>query len=235
MTAAEVMAELQTVGTDQTKKTFLRHGAREPFFGVKVADLKAIVKRVKTNHPLALELYATGNSDAMYLAGLIADPQAMTKADLNRWVKAAYWHMLSEYTVPWVAAESRFAAELAAEWVNAKSEQVRAAGWSTYSSYVGITPDDDLDLDALTGLLARVKREIRTAPSRVPYTMNGFVIAVGGYVALLTELAVATAEAIGKVEVDMGDTACKVPVAADSIRKVQAAGGVGRKRKTARC
>ncbi len=47
MTTEEILSELQQMGSEQTKKTWARHGAREPFFGVKVGDMKTIVKRVK--------------------------------------------------------------------------------------------------------------------------------------------------------------------------------------------
>jgi len=47
MTLHEVMRELEAMGNEQTKKIFLRHGAKEPFFGVKVGDLKKIVKKSK--------------------------------------------------------------------------------------------------------------------------------------------------------------------------------------------
>ena len=84
----------------------MRHGAREPFYGVKVEDLKKLQKRIKKDHALALALYDTGNSDAMYLAGLIAEPAKMKKADLQRWVKNAYWHMLSDCAVALAASVS---------------------------------------------------------------------------------------------------------------------------------
>lgn len=233
MTAAEVMAELEAKGSAQTKKTFLRHGAREPVFGVKVADLKVLLKRIRVDHKLAQELYATGNSDAMYLAGLVADPPRATKAELNRWVKAAYWRYLSEHTVPGVAAESPHAVELALAWMDAKPEGVRAAGWSTYSSHVAVSPDESLDLPQIAGLLDRVRTDMASASDRVRYTMNGFVIAVGGYVAPLTGAAKATAKALGKVTVDMGDTDCKVPEAGPYIDAMLARGV--KKRKSARC
>lgn len=51
----------------------------------------------------------------------------------------------------------------------------------------------------------------------------------------LTDQALKTAERIGPVEVDMGDTACKVPFAPDYIRKIQQRGAVGKKRKTVKC
>ena len=89
----------------------------------------------------------------MYLAGLIADPAKMTKADLRKWVKAAYWHMLSCYTVPWVASESRFGRELALEWIDTRPEQIAPPGWSTYASLVAIKPDAELDLAEIERLL----------------------------------------------------------------------------------
>lgn len=235
MTLDEVMAELQRRGNEQTKTTFLRHGAKEPIFGVKVGDLKVIQKRVKVDHELALALYATGNSDAMYLAGLIADPPKMTKAQLNKWMKAAYWSMLADYTVAWVAAESRFGVELARVWMDSPQERIAAAGWFTYASVLGITPDTQLNLPEIESLLDRVRREIGTAKNHVRYAMNNFVIAVGGFVAPLLRKAQATAQAIGTVAVDMGDTACRVPNAGESIAKMESLGRIGKKRKSARC
>jgi len=234
-TAKDVLAELKKLGSEQTKKTFLRHGAREPFYGVKVADLKTIQKRVKKDYRLSLDLFDSGNSDAMYLAGLIADPQQMTKADLQKWAKGAYWYMLSCYTVAWVASESRFGRELALEWMDSDSEQIAAAGWSTYGCLVAIKSDAELNLAEIEKLLGRVKAEIGSAPNRVRYCMNTFIIMVGAYVVSLTAKAKATAKAIGPIEVDMGDTECRVPDACEYIAKIEKRGSLGKKRKTAMC
>ena len=65
--------------------------------------------------------------------------------------------------------------------------------------------------------------------------MNAFVIAVGTYVRSLLAHAKAAAKQIGEVYVDVGDTACKVPLATAYIEKCEAAGKVGKKRKTIRC
>lgn len=235
MTKDEVMKQLESLGDAQTRKTFLRHGAKEPFFGVKVGDLKKIQKKIKKDHELSLELFDTGNSDAMYLAGLIADENKITKADLKKWAKNASWEMLSEYTVAWIAAESRFGRELALEWIDGKSESIASSGWSALSSLVSIKPDAELDFALLRGLLARVEKEIAGAPDRVRYTMNKFVIAVGGFVKDLSKDALATAKKIGEVEVDVGDTACNVPNAAEYIAKMGRMGRVGKKKREARC
>ncbi len=63
----------------------------------------------------------------------------------------------------------------------------------------------------------------------------GFVIAVGTYVKPLLKKAKAVAKTIGTVSADMGDTACKVPLASAYIEKVETAGRIGKKRKTIKC
>ncbi|MGG3448917.1 DNA alkylation repair protein [Domibacillus aminovorans] len=236
MTYEEVMGKLEQLGTDQTKKTFLRHGAKEPFFGVKVGDLKKhCVKDVKKDQQLVYDLYASGNSDAMYLAGLTVKPKEMTKERLNEWVRGAYWYMISEYTVAQIAAESLFAIELAREWMRADEEMIVVAGWSTYSNYLSIAPDEQIDGEEVERLLAQVAETIHEEQNRVRYVMNNFVICVGAYYAPLTERAKEVAVAIGKVHVDVGNTACKVPVAIDYIKKIEDRHAIGKKRKTCIC
>jgi 3-methyladenine DNA glycosylase AlkD len=235
MTAQEIVEELRTLGSDAIKKVLVKHGAREPFFGVKVEHLKKIQKRIKRDHQLALDLYATGISDAMYLAGLIADDSKMTKKDLQRWVEQAHWSMVSECTVPWVASGSEHGHELALKWIESSQESIASSGWATLSCLVAITDDAKLDLSELKQLLQRVQKTIHQQPNRVRYVVNGFVIAVGCYVKPLLDLALQTAQKIGKVSVDMGGTACQVPYATDYIQKVQARGAIGKKRKTAKC
>lgn len=235
MTVKEVLIQLQKYGDERTKNTLLNHGAREPFFGVKVADLKKILKQTKKNHELSLELYNTGNSDAMYLAGLMADEKQITKEQLTDWVEKAYWSYLSEYTVPWVAAETDFGFELGLAWINSKEENIASAGWSTLAYYSAVNPDEHLNIETYKKLLDQVAKEIHKARNRVKYTMNGFVISVGTYIKDLTEKATEVANKIGAVEVEMNGTACKVPFAKDYIQKVIDKQKVGKKKKTVRC
>ena len=234
-TVKQVMAELKTKGNERTLAIVQRLGAPSNTFGVTAADLKVIAKKIKGNQKLACELYETGNGDAMYLAGLVADGSQMSKKQLQSWVKAADWIWLSEYTVAWVAAESPHARDLALKWMDSKTESIATSGWSTYAGIVANRPDEDLDLAEIKELLDRVVKKIDLASNRVRYTMNGFVIAVGSYVQPLLKHAKVAAKTIGTVSVDMGDTACKVPNAKEYIQKVETAGRVGRKRKTTKC
>jgi 3-methyladenine DNA glycosylase AlkD len=88
LTCASVMAELKKKGSEKTRETYARHGmATERMYGVSMADLKVIAKTIKGQQALACELYETGNLDAMYLAGLVADGSQMNKKQLNGWAE----------------------------------------------------------------------------------------------------------------------------------------------------
>ncbi len=43
-----IMKELEGYGNEGIKKVFRNHGAKEPFYGVKVQDLKKVQKRIKS-------------------------------------------------------------------------------------------------------------------------------------------------------------------------------------------
>jgi hypothetical protein len=132
-----------------------------------------------------------------------------------------------------VTVENVVGRELALEWMG--SGKLAPSGWCTYSGLLATLPDDALNMKEIEGLLARVVKGIDAAANRERYTMNGFVISVGCYVAPLLGAAKAAAKKLGNVSVDVGDTACKVPVALEYIAKVEGMGRVGLKRKTIRC
>jgi len=236
-TVASVVAELKSKGKEQTRKIYSRHGADpDRVLGVSTADLKIVAKTIKGQQALACELYSTGIMDAMYLAGMVTDGSKLTREQLKQWAEsAAGLQMISEYTVPWVAVDNPDARALALEWMKSKKEHIAAAGWCTYAGLVALQPDDALDLGEIQSLLDTVVKQVHTAPNRVRHTMNNFVIAVGSYVKPLLKQAKAAAVKIGAVSVDMGETACKVPLAAEYIEKTEAAGKLGQKRKTIRC
>ncbi|HEY5773313.1 MAG TPA: DNA alkylation repair protein [Chitinophagaceae bacterium] len=235
MTTEQIMKELEKKGSESIRKIFLNHGAKGPMFGVKVGDLKVIQKKVKKDHQLAMELFGTGIYDAMYLAGLIADESKMSKKDIQQWAERSPSHGISEYTVAWVAAESDYGWELGMKWIDSPKETIASSGWNTLSGVIAMKPDNELDIALIKKLLQRIVKEIHSAPNRVRYTMNGFVIGVGGYIKELTKEAIEVSKKIGDVYVDMGGTACKVPSAPDYIKKMEAKGSIGKKKKTVKC
>lgn len=236
MTVTAILKELEALGSESIKRMLMKnHGIREPAFGVKIGDMKPIVKRIKKDYQLALDLYASGNYDAMYLAGLIADDARMSRQDLQRWVEQAYGGSLPGATVPSVAAQGPHGHEMALKWIDSPEPMIAVAGWATLRCLVALKPDAELDLDELKKLLQRVKKEIHQAPDAARHAMNNFIISVGGYVVPLNELAKKTAAEIGTVKADLGNNSCETPDAVEYIRKMEARGNLGKKRKPVKC
>ena len=89
MNAKQILEELKPLGKESYKRVLVNnHGVKEPCFGVSVAELKKIQKRTGTDYQLALDLYDTGNYDAMYLADLIADDARIPIGELRHPVVA---------------------------------------------------------------------------------------------------------------------------------------------------
>lgn len=172
------MEELEALGKERMKKMYMTNGAQEPLFGAATGAMKPIKRKIKINQPLAEELYATGNYDAMYFAGVIADPKAMTEADFNRWIDKAYFYMLSDYVVAVTLSESDIAQEVSDKWIESGEELKMSAGWSCYCWLLGNRKDSEFSEDKISNMLDKVKASIHEAPERTKSAMNNFVYTV---------------------------------------------------------
>lgn len=231
----EVMSEIELLGNERMKKIYVGQGAREPLFGVATGALKPIVKRIKKNQPLAEELYATGNYDAMYLAGMIADPKVMTPADFDRWIEKAYFHMISDFIVAVTLAETDFAQEVADKFIASGDELTMSAGWSCYEWLIGSRKDTEFDPSKIFSMLETVEKQINAQPNRTRYAMNSFVIAIGVSYIPLHQEALSTAEQMGELSISVGQKEVPLPNAFEKIKNETNKGRLGFKRKNVRC
>lgn len=234
-TKDSILEYFESKANPDSKHIYMRHGAKEPFYNVKIADMKPITKKIKKDYKLAKELWDTGISDAMYMAGLIADESRMSKEDFEHWIDTAYWYMLSECSVAWPAAEHEDGWKWAMEWIKHDNPRYRQVGWATASGYIMLKDKELPDQKELESLITSVENGLQGEENRVKYVMNGFLIAVGGYVPELKERVVSASENIGKFEVDMGGTACKVPHVPTYLDKLYAREQWKRPKKTVRC
>ncbi|MBY9077108.1 DNA alkylation repair protein [Paenibacillus sp. HN-1] len=229
-----VMQELEALGKERTKKIYISNGAHEPLFGVATGEMKPIARKIKKNQSLADQLYSTGNYDAMYFAGVIADPDAMTEGDFERWMDTAYFYMLSDFVVAVTLSEAKIAQEVADKWIASGEELRMSAGWSCYCWLLGNRPDDEFSLSKLADMLEKAERIIHDSPERAKYAMNNFIYTVGVSYLPLHDRAVETAKAVGPVEVRRGKKEHFLR-ASDNIQKAVDKGQLGFKRKHVRC
>jgi 3-methyladenine DNA glycosylase AlkD len=84
MTVKEVLAQLESLGDDARRAHNTKAGAPDNQFGVKLGDIRAMAKKIKTDHELALNLWDTGNVEAQLLATLIIKPKSLSADDLGK-------------------------------------------------------------------------------------------------------------------------------------------------------
>lgn len=230
-----VMQELEALGKERMKKMYISNGAHEPLFGVATGAMKPLAKKIKKNQPLAEQLYATGNYDAMYFAGIIADPMAMTEADFDRWIDAAYFYMLSDYVVAVTLAEADIAQVVADKWIASGEELRMSAGWSCYCWLLGNRKDSEFSESKIASMLDQVKNTIHDSPDRTKSAMNNFIYTVGISYLPLHDKAVETAKAVGPVEIRRDKKKSSILLASENIQREVDRGKLGFKRKYVRC
>jgi 3-methyladenine DNA glycosylase AlkD len=223
MDLQEALDTLKSLGTEQNRKIYRRHGAGEDVYGVSFAHLKDLRKKIKTDHELALALWNSGNHDARMLAEMIADPKRLDSGTLDAWA-GGLRNYVETNALGNLAARAPHARETMARWMAADGEWTASAGWRILASVA--MNGDGLPDEYFERFLATIERDIHGSPNRVRHEMNNALIAIGIRNPALQEKAEAAAARIGKVDVDHGETGCKTPEAIGYIRKT-----VERKRK----
>jgi 3-methyladenine DNA glycosylase AlkD len=218
VTAPELLAELAALGKPSTAKVYARHGVTEPSVGLSTADLTRLVKRLGVQQQLALELWQSGVHDARVLATKVADPTSLSVQQIEAWLGAASNYVITD-ALSGLAARMAEARSMALRWLRSRKEWQAAAGWNVIAD---LALAGELEDATALELLERIETQIQGAANRVRHAMNNALIALGGGLAGVRERALETAERIGKVEVDHGQTGCKTPEAAPYIRKMAA-------------
>jgi 3-methyladenine DNA glycosylase AlkD len=213
------MKALEDAGTAQNRKVYGRHGVQGAMFGVSYAVQRALAKKIKVDHALAVSLWDSGNHDARILATMIADPAASGRRLLDAWAKELDSYVITD-ALSALAARSPDALELATRWIASKKEWVSSAGWNVVAG-LAVSGGSGGDV-VFERWLPVIEAGIRDAPNRTRHAMNNALIAIGIRSAALEAKAVRVATAIGTVEVDHGETGCRTPEAVSYIRKARA-------------
>ena len=219
MNVQEALDTLRSLGTEQYRKTYRRHGAGEDVYGVSFAHLKDLKKKIKTDHELAVALWESGNHDARMLAGMIADPRRLDAETLDAWAKGLRNYVETD-VLGGLAVQAPHPRETMARWMASDSEWIASTGWRILAHVAA--DGDGLPDEYFERFLTTIERDLHDSPNRVRHQMNGALIAIGIRNPALQKKAEAAAARIGKVEVDHGETDCQTPEAIGYIRKAVA-------------
>ena len=168
----EVRAELAALEDPKVREVNEKHGDDH---GVNLGALRAIAKRLKTQHDFAKELWATGDTVARLLAILICRPKSFERDELDWMLREARVPKVHDWLVNYVVKKGPHAEELRVAWFADAHPIVASAGWALTTERVVKNPDG-LDL---AGLLDTIEAEMKDAPDRLQWAMNHCLAEIG--------------------------------------------------------
>jgi 3-methyladenine DNA glycosylase AlkD len=175
MTLKEVLNQLEAQSDDKVRAHNIKYGAGNNQFGVKSGDIRALAKKIKTDHQLALELWDTGNIDARLLATLIIKANDLSKEDINKMVRSEKYVLVADWLYANVIKHHPDNESLRLEWMQSKDVMAARAGWNLTSSLVARNPKG-IDLPAI---LDRIESDMADAAPEVQWTMNSTLAQIG--------------------------------------------------------
>jgi 3-methyladenine DNA glycosylase AlkD len=193
MTLNETLKQLKALGNETTRAHNTKHGAGDNQFGVKHGDIRALAKKIKANHELALSLWETGNVDAQLLAILLIKPRDLSRDQLDRMVRSGKFAHVADWLNSYVVKQHADREALRQEWMATDDRWAARAGWSLTAGRVVKSPEG---LDLAT-LLDRIESEMGNADPVVQWTMNSTLAEIGIHSPKLRKRAIAIGERLG--------------------------------------
>ncbi len=220
MTFDEAMGALEAKGSEQTRKTYRRHGASDPLFGVKFGDLRPLAKRIGTDHGLAEQLWASGNADARLLACMVADPAQIPEDELDAWLDDIDTYVLVDVFVAEIASQTAGRRERAERWIAPDRDRTAQAGWDLMN-LVALS-DDEVPDGFFEAQLDLIAERIEGYGNWTRRSASNTIIGIGLRDDTLEAAARHTAAEMGHVEFDPGQTSCVMPDPIEYLEKTKA-------------
>ncbi len=130
-----VVASLKRLGTNATRDGMSRYGIpSDKAFGVSVANIRQMAKRLGKDHELATRLWDTGWYEARMLAAFVDEPASVTPAQMDRWCKDFDNWAICDTVCFHLFDRTPFAYRKVAQWSNRRDEFVRRAAFALLAS-----------------------------------------------------------------------------------------------------
>jgi len=217
----QVMRELATLGEAKMRAADERQGDDH---GVNLTRLRELARRLKTQHELALELWATGDTAARLLSTLVCKPKAFSAAELDAMIRDIRSPKLLDWFIVNAVKPGRHAEDLRPGWKDG-DDLVGRAGWSLTTERVVKKPEG-LDLDAL---LDQIEKEMKHAPARKQWAMNHCLAEIGIHHPELRARAIGIGERLAVLIDYPASPGCTPPYApiwiAEMVRRRESARG----------
>jgi 3-methyladenine DNA glycosylase AlkD len=193
MTVKDVLKQLEALGDAKVRAHNTKFGAGDNQFGVKLGDIRALAKKIKSNPELAKALWKTGNVDAQFLAALIIKPKDLSADEMDLMVRSAKYAQAADWLNSYLVKDHPEKEALRQKWMSDDDPWAGRAGWSLTSERVAKDPEG-LDLPAL---LDRIESEMGKAAPEAQWTMNSCLAAIGIHFPKHRKRALAIGEKLG--------------------------------------
>lgn len=130
-TAEDIIKKLKERSRPDQVEGMARYGmSAEGRLGVKVPDMRKIAKEAGKDHALALELWKTGIPDAQIVAALVGEPEKLTEAQMEDWVKDFNsWDVCDQVCMN-LFDKSPLAIKKIHDWSKRKEEFIKRAAYA---------------------------------------------------------------------------------------------------------
>ena len=193
MTVEDALEQLAALGNEKVRAHNAKYGAGDNQFGVKLGDIRALAKKIKSNHALGKALWETGNVDAQFLATLVIKPKELSADEVDRMVRSVRFVHVADWLSSYVVKDHPAKEALRQKWMSDDDPWAGRAGWSLTSERIAKTPEG-LDLPAL---LDRIESEMGNAAPEVQWTMNFCLAGIGIHFPEHRKRALAIGETLG--------------------------------------
>ncbi len=154
---------LERRGTARNREGMAHFGIRPArTFGVSLATMRPLVRRLGRDHALAVALWDSGWHEARVLAAFVEDPAAVTPAQMDAWCRAFDNWAVCDTVCTHLFARTPHAWRKAEQWSRRKAEFQKRAG---FAMMAGLTVQDKTSPDArfarLLPIIARAAEDDR--------------------------------------------------------------------------
>jgi len=182
-------------------------------YGVSVYLLQKLAKEISKDHALAQQLWASGIHEARILASMVDEPEMVTEAQMESWVKDFDSWDVCDLCCSNLFDKTAFAYQKAVAWSKREEEFVKRAGFVLMAALS--VHDKKADDEDFTKFLPIIKRESTDDRNFVRKAVNWALRQIGKRNLNLNKMAIKTAEEIRQI-----DARSARWVAADAIREL---------------
>ena len=195
----DIIKKLKSLSDPEAVKGMARFGINTGnAYGVSIPNLRRMARETGKDHALAQRLWSSGLHEARILASLIGEPEKVTGAQMENWVKGFDSWDVCDLCCSNLFDQTELAHQKAVEWSEREEEFVKRAGFVLMAS-LAVHDKRAADEDFLK-FLPIIKREATDSRNFVKKAVNWALRQIGKRNLNLNKMAIKAAGEIRQID-----------------------------------